>query len=363
MASKQVLIVGASGVVGYAAIKHFRAQPDCEVVALSRRAPLDTADVRFIACDLTDRAQCADTIGRLRGVTHVVYAALYEEPNLVAGWRDDNQIRINQMMLENVLEPLTAAARGLRHVSLLQGTKVYGAHVRRIPVPAREGRDELRSQPNFYWQQEDLVRHKQHGRDWLFTIFRPVLIVGESVGSAMNLIPAIGVYAAMQQERGRPAAFPGGPARIAQAVDADLLARAIAWGGEAPQARNETFNVTNGDVFTWPAVWPAIAAALGSAAAEPAPLSLVEDIAPRGAEWDRIRHKHGLVAPDLAGFVGLSFQYADYQMGYGRTAAGPPSLVSTIKIQQAGFHEVMDTEAMFAKWFRLFQEKRLLPTA
>jgi hypothetical protein len=28
---------------------------------------------------------------------------------------------------------------------------------------------------------------------------------------------------------------------------------------------------------------------------------------------------------------------------------------------QAGFHEVMDTEAMFAKWLRVFQDKRLLP--
>jgi hypothetical protein len=28
---------------------------------------------------------------------------------------------------------------------------------------------------------------------------------------------------------------------------------------------------------------------------------------------------------------------------------------------QAGFHEVMDTERMFVKWLREFQEKRLLP--
>lgn len=65
--------------------------------------------------------------------------------------------------------------------------------------------------------------------------------------------------------------------------------------------------------------------------------------------------------PDLDAFVGLSFQYADYTMGYGRTTSGPPAIVSTIKLQQAGFHEVMDTEVMFARWFRRFQEKRLLP--
>ena len=42
-----------------------------------------------------------------------------------------------------------------------------------------------------------------------------------------------------------------------------MLARAIAWAGESEAARNEVFNVTNGDVFTWPNVWPAIADALG----------------------------------------------------------------------------------------------------
>ena len=48
-------------------------------------------------------------------------------------------------------------------------------------------------------------------------------------------------------------------------------------------------------------------------------------------------------------------------MGFGRTEAPPPSFSSTIKLMQAGFHEVMDTEAMFVKWLRAFQGKRLLP--
>ena len=48
-------------------------------------------------------------------------------------------------------------------------------------------------------------------------------------------------------------------------------------------------------------------------------------------------------------------------MGYGRDRPGPPALVSTIKLMQAGFHEVMDTEAMFRKGFAEMQAKRLLP--
>jgi hypothetical protein len=74
-----------------------------------------------------------------------------------------------------------------------------------------------------------------------------------------------------------------------------------------------------------------------------------------------IRAQHNLLAPSLREFVGQSMEYADYQMRYGRTDIGPPSIVSTVKINQAGFHDTMDTEVMFREWFRAFQRMRLLP--
>jgi hypothetical protein len=48
-------------------------------------------------------------------------------------------------------------------------------------------------------------------------------------------------------------------------------------------------------------------------------------------------------------------------MGFGRSGPQPPSFSSTIKLMRAGFHEVMDTEAMFVKWLRAVQDRRLLP--
>jgi hypothetical protein len=79
------------------------------------------------------------------------------------------------------------------------------------------------------------------------------------------------------------------------------------------------------------------------------------------APWDDLRRKHNLVSPGLEAFVGLSFQYADYSMRYGQTQSGPPSIVSTVKINQAGFTEMMDTEMMFRKWFGQARSSRLLP--
>ena len=360
--ARKVVVAGATGLVGNAALRHFGSAHGVEVVALSRRKPRDLYGARFVALDLTDAAQCATQAGELRGTTHLTYAALYEEPNLVDGWRDDKQMRINDNMLRNLMGALEPVAPDLKHVALLQGMKAYGVHVRPLTVPAREGRSEMYEQPNFYWAQENFLRELQRGKSWHWSILRPVLIVGLAMGGAMDLIPPLGVYAAMLREAGRALDYPGGAARVAQAVDVDLLARAIAWTGEADAARNEAFNVTNGDVFTWENIWPAISDALGMKPGKAVPLSLVKEYPKWIEPWDALRRRHDLTSPGLKEFVGLSFQYADYSMRYGQTEPGPPSIVSTVKINQAGFTEMMDTEAMFRKWFAEARAKRLLPS-
>ena len=359
MTPKKVLVAGATGLVGAAALNHF-ASAGCEVLAVSRRRPDELRGARWFPLDLTDAAACQKRKAEFAGTTHLVYAALHELPQLVAGWREEAQIRTNEAMLANLFEAVDSPA--LRHVTLLQGTKAYGVHVRPMKVPARENRSEMNEQVNFYWNQERFIREKQKGSSWSWTILRPVLIVGCSTGSAMNVIPALGVYAALARRAGmNRLAFPGGVGRVAQAVDADLLARCIAWAGETEKAANEIFNVTNGDVFEWPNVWPAIAQALGFVAGDAKPLSLDRDVRPQETAWAEVRAKHGLKSGSLKDFVGLSFEYADYTMGYGRDRPGPPAIVSTIKLMQAGFTEVMDTETMFAKTFAEMQAKGLLP--
>ena len=356
-----VLIAGATGLVGYAAMKHFAAKQGCRVTAISRRRPAETFGADFHSLDLMDPAACRLLARQLTGVTHVVYASLFEKPGLYAGWFEADQIETNRVMLENLSEPLFEHAKGLRHLTLLQGTKAYGAHARPLTIPAREGRDEARDIANFYWEQEDYVRKKQLGQEWRFSILRPQVIFGMSIGGAMNLIPALGVYAALLKDRGEPLHYPGGDGPVVEAVDADLLARVIDWAGRSEAAGNEVFNVTNGDVFGWKNVWPAIADALGMEVGEDAPERLGESMPPRASHWDSLRKQHSLLSPDLGSFVGESFHYADFVLAHGATGQLPPALVSTIKLRQAGFHEVIDTEAMFREWFKRFQEARLLP--
>ena len=109
MPRKQVLIAGASGLVGYAAMRCFGADPECDVIALSRRTPDVTHGARLLPLDLTDAAACEQLAASLPGVTHLVYAALYERPGLVAGWQEREQIETNDAHVPQLARPARTA--------------------------------------------------------------------------------------------------------------------------------------------------------------------------------------------------------------------------------------------------------------
>lgn len=365
MSERTVLIAGASGVIGQSAVARFAAA-GWRVIGVSRRAPDVAAGTAYehVPLDLMDEDACraAAAAGAFGAVTHVVYAALYEKPGLYAGWFEPDQMDTNLAMMRNLMEPLLEAATGLRHVSAFQGTKAYGAHLHQIAVPARESwpRD---SHANFYWLQEDWLGERRAGADWALTIWRPQVVFGGATGVAMNIVPVIGAYAAIQRELGRPLAYPGRPGGVSEAVDADLIADALLWAGEAEAARDETFNITNGDVFTWADTWPAIARAVGLDPAYGEPFSLVAYLHEYAGVWDDLVRRHDLRTTALPALLGESHHYADLLFGVHAPveAARAPVLVSTIKLRQAGFGGCIDTEEMFAKWLARLAERRIIP--
>jgi nucleoside-diphosphate-sugar epimerase len=355
----KILIAGASGLVGFGAVRHFAKLKEWEVTAVSRRIPEGVDGVNFVSVDLKDAQRCRDVFGEMTDVTHLVYAALTEKPGLLEGWVDRAQMLQNLTMLQNLFEPLNAAARNLEHVTLLQGTKAYGAHLGPIPIPARERAPRHRHE-NFYWLQEDYLRAKQAGNRWHWTILRPQIVMGEAIGGNLNLIPAIGVYAALRREAGLPLPFPGAMESVFEMVDTDLLASAMQWAAETPACRDEIFNITNGDVASWEDLWPTIADALGMAPGPVEPISLGREMPKHEAEWAAIVRKYNLRAPaNLYAFVGESFYFAD--ACFASLAKVRPMLVSTIKARQAGFQDCIDTQDMLRKWFKRFQDQRLLP--
>ena len=358
---KTVLVFGASGLVGTAAANSF-SKAGWHVITCSRSRPslLTRKSHEHLFLDITDKGRCLEVLTSLDGdVSHVVYAAVQELPGLIPGWSDPEQIALNGKMLENVIAPLLSK-NSLEHVTLLQGTKAYGGSVAPIRVPARESQARV-DHPNFYWLHEDYLKRisAEYGFSW--TVFRPQLIVGPNHGVVMNLPPIVGVYAAMRKKEGLPFSFPGGADWVWEAVDVRLVGDACLWAAETDSANGEIFNLTNGEVFSWRDMWPALAETLSVEMGPEESLSLANYLPERASMWAAIVREHGLAEQSLDQVLGESHHYADLCFGYGLPTSPPPTFLSTIKIKQAGFTQTYDSEASFCYWLRDLQKRKVIP--
>ena len=354
----KALVLGALGVVGRANVEYLTTLPDWDVVAVSRRKPDFDTRAAFVSADLTDAAATRAALKDHSDVTHVVFAALHEQPALVAGWTEVDAIRVNVAMLKNALDAVEETAPRLKHIALMHGGKAYGVHLGPPPrVPSRET-DPRHMPPNFYFDQEDLLKERQRGKSWSWTVFRPPAVCGFAVGSPMNTILTVGIFAAISRALGQPLRFSGTPGHLKDACDARLLAKAVHWAGGSPNASNQIFNVANGDSFLWEQVFPHIAEVFAMPCAEPHAMSLGRVMANKGPVWDDIVRKHQLKPYALTQLV-PSWEYADFTFRYRQTPF--ESVQSTIKIRQAGFHDCVDTEEMFVRLLRDLQKARILP--
>ena len=355
----KVAVIGASGVVGRALLEQLTAS-GVSATGYSRRPPADLPDAAFEPLDLLDSEACQVAArSTLANVTHLVYAALYEKPGLIKGWQQQDQMQTNLQMLHNLLEPLENSTT-LTHITLLQGTKAYGAHVAPMSIPGLESAPRVEHE-NFYWLQQDYLEQLCQQRGLHYTIWRPQIIFGHALHAPMNMLAAIGVYGALQRAKGLPLHYPGGPSAITEAIDARLLAKAIAYSLDQPAFINETFNITNGDVFRWHDIWPVLASALGMDAGGPEPLSLSSTLYDEESLWQQIVATHKLRPYSIRELVGDSFFYADALFNSQGTQAPPPTLLSTIKLRQAGFGDCIDTGEMFRQWFAELVNLRILP--
>lgn len=354
----KVLIAGALGVVGRAVVERFVGRAGIEVVALSRRAPDFAPQATWLACDLRDPGATAAVLAVHRDTTHIVYAALSEQPDLLRGWRDAGNAALNTAMLRHLLDALSGAP--LEHLTLLQGTKAYGVHTGRpMRVPARE-QDALRDHTNFYFEQEDLVAERARTAGFRWTVLRPQIVLGIAVGSAMNPVAALGAYAVLARELGQPLCFPGHPHLLTECTDARLIAAAVEWAWNEPRAHREAFNITNGDVIVWATFFERLAREFGLEPGHPIETTMAEEMPRHAPLWRRMAQREGLAVPDLEQLLGLSWQYADATWASRRPLPVPP-IVSTIKLRQFGFSDCMDTEDCIVQHLRAMQALRYLP--
>jgi len=355
---KKLLVAGALGVVGRAVVEHFAERTDVQVVGLARRTPDFAPQVTWVSADLRDADATRRALAPHRDATHLVYAALNEQPELVRGWRDPANAALNTSMLNNALDALEGTP--LAHVTLMQGTKAYGVHTGRpMRVPARE-QDAVRDHTNFYFDQQDLLAQRAQRAGFRWTIFRPQIVLGVAVGSAMNPVAALGVYAVLSRELGRPLSFPGHPHLLTECTDARLIAGAIEWAWNEPKAHGEAFNVANGDVLVWSTLFERLAADFGMPLGEPTQIRIPDEMAGHAALWRRIAERDGLRVADLDALIGLSWQYSEATWASRRPFPVPP-LVSTIKLRQFGFGECIDSEKCVIEHLDAMRDQGYLP--
>jgi nucleoside-diphosphate-sugar epimerase len=357
--TNRIVIAGALGAVGRAALEHFDSLAGWDVIALSRREPDFPNGAQWISVDLRDADDCIAKLGALKGVTHLAYAAVYEMPDVARGWLTREHADVNLAMLQNLIRPLAGASDNLEHVSLLQGTKAYGGHLGPFKQPAKES-DARYMPPNFYYDQMDWLAEERTrlGANWTWTVLRPQVVCGLAIGSPMNVVAGIGVFAAISREYGMPLRFPGGDPRIGEATDARLLARAMKWAATDPRAGDEVFNITNGDVYQWEVIWPRIAALFDMELGQRHPISLTRVMPGNAHLWPKIVEKHGLIGYQYEDLV-PNWGFVDFILGHGQRPNSHH--MSAIKARKHGFQDCIDTEEMFVELIQEMQARNYLP--
>ncbi|KAI9201242.1 hypothetical protein LWI28_020642 [Acer negundo] len=262
------LIIGVTGIVGnsLAEILPLSDTPGgpWKLYGVARRPKPDWNShlVEYIQCDVSDPNQTQSKLSVLTDVTDIFYVTWTSRPT------EAENCEINGAMLRNVLRAVIPNAPNLRHICFQTGAKHYVGpfesfgKVQPHDTPFTEDLPRLNF-PNFYYTQEDILFEeveKKEGLTW--SVHRPLQIFGFSPYSLMNIVGTLCVYAAICKHEGVPLKFPGTKGAwecYTMASDADLIAEQHIWATVDPNAKNEVFNCSNGDVFKWKHLWKVLA--------------------------------------------------------------------------------------------------------
>ncbi|BFT70747.1 SDR family oxidoreductase [Paenibacillus sp. P36] len=349
-ASKTALVVGANGVIGRNLIDYLITLPEWNIIGVSRRGGVNSDRLRYVAADLLNEEDTLAKLGNLTSVTHIFYAAYQDRPT----WAE--LVPPNLAMLVNVVNVIEPIAPNLAHISLMQGYKVYGAHLGPFKTPARET-DANHMPPEFNIDQQQFLEQRQPGTEWTWSALRPSVVSGFALGNPMNLAMVIAIYASMSKELGLPLRFPGKPGAynsLLEMTDANLLARATVWAATDERCANQAFNITNGDLFRWNELWPKIADFFEIETAPPLPMALEVVMADKEVLWNSMVEKYDLMRNTYEDVS--SWRFGDFVFSWDYDFFSDSS-----KSRRYGFHEFVDTEKMFMDIFEQFRQRKIIP--
>jgi nucleoside-diphosphate-sugar epimerase len=353
---RTALVVGVSGIGGSNTARELIRQ-GWTVDGLARRPTSDVQGVRPLAADLLDPASLVTALGDV-SPTHVFITTWLRQAT------EAENIRINAAMVRHLLDALSRR-ESVRHVALVTGLKHYlgpfEAYARSgtLPdTPLRESQPRLPLE-NFYYAQEDEVFRAAERDRFTWTIHRPHTVIGMAVGNAMNMGTTLAVYASICKETGRAFRFPGSEAQwkgLSDVTDARMLARQLVWAADTDAARNEAFNIVNGDVFRWSWLWGRIADWFGVEAAgfDGTVQPLAPVLAQDAALWREIARRHGLSEATLDRLA--SAWHTDLDLGR------PLEVMTDMaKSRKLGFGAWQATDESFFDLFAQLRATRLIP--
>lgn len=354
MSDRVALVVGASGIVGQN-LASLLVERGRQVLGLARN-PLPQAGVTPIQADLQQIDSLKEALAGHKP-THVFLSTWLRQPT------EAENIRVNGGMVRNLLEAV-APAGGVEHVALVTGLKHYLGPFESYgkgTLPQTPFREEQGRLPveNFYYAQEDEVFAAAHRQGFSWSVHRPHTIIGYALGNAMNMGVTLAVYASLCREAGTPMIFPGSSAQwhgLSDMTDARILAKHLLWAATTDVAKNQDFNIVNGDVFRWSWMWERLASffTLEAAPFTGQGIPLEQQLANAAPRWKAIAEKYGLREPNITRLV--SAWHTDADLGR------PIEVVTDMsKSRRLGFLDFQPTDDSFFDLFTRLREDRIIP--
>lgn len=351
---RHALIAGVSGIIGRHLAEHLMASKGWSVTGISRNKHDLPKGVKHIAVDLTDDEAVRQSLKRIKP-THVFITTWLRQAT------EAENCRVNAGMVRNLLHALSG--KPVKHVALVTGTKHYLGPFEaygktKMVTPFREEQPRLPYQ-NFYYDQEDELFAASDKQGFGWSVHRPHTLIGYALGNQMNMAATLGAYAAICRETGRPFVFPGSPQQyeaVVDITDGRIIAKHLAWASTKPVARNNAFNIVNGEVFRWSWLWPKLAAYWGLEAGEyPGHAQPLEkQMAGMGKVWDKIVAKHGLQKNALGTVA--SWWHSDADLG--RVIENFNDMT---KSRDMGFTAYQNSVASFTDAWDKFRDAKVLP--
>jgi nucleoside-diphosphate-sugar epimerase len=356
MMERTALVVGSSGLAGSNLAEQL-IKEGWNTYGLARNPNTENKDLKPIAADLLDKDSLQTALADIRP-THVYFTTWMRNDT------EAENIRVNSLMVRNLLEVLSAH-QSVEHVALVTGLKHYlgpfEAYAKDgfLPeTPVREEHPRLNVE-NFYYAQEDEVYAAAERDGFSWSIHRPHTVIGKAVGNAMNMGTTLAAYATICKETGRPFIWPGSAAQwngISDVTDARVLAKQLIWASTTAEARNEAFNVVNGDIFRWSWLWKRLANYFGVEAVgfNGSIQSLEKEMANDTDIWREIAEKYQLKEQDLSRMA--TAWHTDLDLGR------PIEVMTDMaKSRKLGFTVYQNTEESFYDLFEQLRAENLIP--